>query len=292
MLITEQNNYLELVEKRLSEILSVGADNAYLVNAIRYSVLGGGKRIRPLLSIASSRLQNVNLNVVLDVACAIELIHCYSLVHDDLPAMDNDDLRRGQPTNHKQYDEATAILVGDGLQTLAFEVLSSPLLDIMPLNKLKIIHQISIASGTNGMVGGQMLDLRSTGKKLTLEQLKQMHSFKTGALIKASILCGYLSGAEFSASVYANLEHIADNLGLLFQIVDDILDVTEDSGTLGKTANKDAANDKATYVSLLGLDEARGIAHKLYESIVLDLAKIGNNAMLQELTDSIYKRNH
>jgi farnesyl diphosphate synthase len=259
---------------------------------ICYAVLGGGKRIRPLLSIASGKLNAADFASVLDIGCALELIHCYSLVHDDLPAMDNDDLRRGLATCHKKYDEATAILVGDALQALAFEALSAPTLKIPVDNKLKIIYLVSRASGIDGMVGGQMLDLYSTGRKLTLTDLQNMHACKTGALIKAAILCGYLCGEDFSLDMYTKLGQIADSLGLLFQIVDDILDVTETSDTLGKTANKDAINDKATYVSLLGLEEARAVASELHREIIADLSGIENSTMLQEIATDVYMRNH
>jgi len=286
------NRYLDSINKRLAEIVSPAESNSRLTAPICYSVLGGGKRIRPLLSIASGKLNAADVMTVLDIGCALELIHCYSLVHDDLPAMDNDDLRRGLATCHKKYDEATAILVGDALQALAFEVLSAPSLKIPQDNKLKIIYLVSRASGIDGMVGGQMLDLYSTGQKLTLTDLQNMHVCKTGALIKAAILCGYLCGDDFSLDRYTRLGQIADSLGLLFQIVDDILDVTETSGTLGKTANKDAINDKATYVSLLGLEEARAVAGELHTEIIADLSKIENSIMLQEIATSVYMRNH
>ncbi|MCC2625044.1 MAG: geranyl transferase [Burkholderiales bacterium] len=283
---------LDLIEKRLAEILSDREKNPGLIDPIRYSVLSGGKRIRPLLSIASGKLNAADSKSVLDIGCALELIHCYSLVHDDLPAMDDDDLRRGIATCHKKYDEATAILVGDALQALAFEILSAPGLKISPDNKLKIINIVSEASGINGMVGGQMLDLYSTGQQLNLTDLQNMHMCKTGALIKAAILCGYLCGSEFSLVRYSKLGQIAGSLGLLFQIVDDILDVTQTSDTLGKTANKDVVNEKATYVSLLGLEEAGAIAGELYTEIMVDLSSIQNSDMLQDIATSVYKRNH
>ena len=291
MVKVDKNYYLNLIEKRLTEIL-LSQRNSNLTDPICYSVLGGGKRIRPLLVIAASLINNTDINAVLDVGSAIELIHCYSLVHDDLPAMDNDDLRRGRPSCHKQYDEATAILVGDALQCLAFEVLSAPGLNIPQENKLKIIYLISTASGINGMVGGQMLDLQSTGQRINLTQLQNMHAFKTGALIRSSVLSGYLCGSEFSLDKYTKLGQIADNLGLLFQIIDDILDVTESSNTLGKTANKDAKDDKATYVSLLGLEEARAIASELYTEIITDLSALENKTMLEDIATAIYVRNH
>ncbi len=288
----KEYKYLSCIEERLAKILLERENNSNLLDPVRYSVLSGGKRIRPLLSIASGKLNAADSDATLAVGCALELIHCYSLVHDDLPAMDDDDLRRGVATCHKKYDEATAILVGDALQALAFETLSSPNLNISPENKLKIIHLISTASGINGMVGGQMLDLYSTGQHLNLTDLQNMHMCKTGALIRAAILCGYLCGNEFSFDKYNKLGQVAGSLGLLFQIVDDILDVTESSDTLGKTANKDTANEKATYVSLLGLEEARAIASELYTEIMADLSPMPDSTMLQEIATSVYMRNH
>lgn len=292
MLETNKNKYSNLIDKRLTEILSLRECDASLIDPIRYCVLNGGKRIRPLLSIAAAKLSAASVDVALDVGCALELIHCYSLVHDDLPAMDNDDLRRGVPTCHKKYDEATAILVGDALQALAFELLSAPALKIPPENKLKIIYQVSRASGIDGMVGGQMLDLYSTGHALNLTGLQNMHACKTGALIRASILCGYLCGKNPTLDMCTKLGQIADSMGLMFQIVDDILDVTGTSQTLGKTANKDAINEKATYVSLLGLEEARAVATELHTEIKADLSMIENSVMLQEIATLIYMRNH
>ncbi|MCC2644940.1 MAG: geranyl transferase [Burkholderiales bacterium] len=288
----EKYDYLGIINDRLNNILRLENGNAGLIEPIRYSVLGGGKRIRPLLSIASGRINAADFDAVLDIGCALELIHCYSLVHDDLPAMDNDDLRRGLATCHKKYDEATAILVGDALQSLAFEVLSAPTLNLPQESKLKIINLVSKASGISGMVGGQLIDLYSTGQELTLTILQNMHAQKTGALIRAAILSGYLCGSAFSLDKYNTLSQIADSLGLLFQIMDDILDVTQSSHTLGKTANKDIINDKATYVSLLGLEEARGIADELYREIITDLSRLKNSAMLQEIATIVYKRNH
>jgi farnesyl diphosphate synthase len=206
--------------------------------------------------------------------------------------MDDDDLRRGMPSCHKKYDEATAILVGDALQAMAYEILSSHNLALPADNKLKIIYQLSLASGIHGMVAGQMLDLSFTGQKINLAKLQHMHLQKTGALIRASILCGYLCGHECLLDKYSKLGQIADNLGLLFQIVDDILDVTENSNILGKTANKDASNNKATYVSLLGLEQSKDIANKLYSKIIADLSILENKNMLEEIVNAIYMRNH
>ena len=289
--LISQNQLLEKIENRLFQILNQEQTVKYLSDAMRYSTLDGGKRIRPLLTIAAGFLSNANLDDSINIGCALELIHCYSLVHDDLPAMDNDDLRRGRPTCHKKYNEATAILVGDALQTLAFQVLSSNDINIPDTNKLQIIQLISVCAGSSGMVGGQMQDLLSTGTRLDLQSLQKMHELKTGALIQGSILAGYLGGREIDPTTYTELKEIANRLGLLFQIVDDILDTVKDTATLGKTANKDAINEKATYVSILGLDEAKQASDKLYNEIIVQLGKIKANNMLIDLTNSIYNRN-
>jgi farnesyl diphosphate synthase len=287
----DQSQLLGKIENKLFQILNQDQTIKPLSDAMCYCVLGGGKRIRPLLTIATGALSGAHLNDLINVGCAIELIHCYSLVHDDLPVMDNDDLRRGQPTCHKKYNEATAILVGDALQALTFKVLSDNEINISDTNKLQIIQLIATCAGGSGMVGGQMLDLHSTGHKLDLQSLKKMHELKTGALIKGSILAGYLCGKDVNLTVYAELKKIANEIGLLFQIIDDVLDNVEDTATLGKTANKDAVNDKATYVSILGLDKAKQAADKLYNEIIVKLTKITANKMLIDLTNSIYNRN-
>lgn len=282
---------LECFEKKLAEVLALTEHAPLLMEAMRYSTLDGGKRIRPLLVAAAGRLSYASLDSVLSVGAAVELIHCYSLIHDDLPAMDNDDLRRGRPTCHKKYNEALAILAGDALQTQAFSVLSCDKLEIDAGAKLKIINLLSICSGALGMVGGQAIDLMSTGIKLDIATLKQMHSMKTGALIKASILSGYLSGKQFEQNTYDELTNVANNLGLLFQITDDILDATGDTQTLGKTANKDWLNNKATYVNILGLSEAQNMATKLYYDNLRILEQLMHTSELIELTHIVYKRN-
>ena len=286
-----QELLLAKIEDKLTQVLHHDKAVKFLTDAMCYSVLGGGKRMRPLLTYAAGFLSGAKLDDLISVGCAIELIHCYSLVHDDLPAMDNDDLRRGRQSCHKKYDIATAILVGDALQALAFQVLSSNEINIPDSSKLQIIQQIAAGAGSAGMVGGQMLDLRNTGQKLDLKSLQQMHELKTGALIKASILAGYLCGKDTQADVYTELSNLANQIGLLFQIVDDILDTVADTKTLGKTAHKDAQNEKATYVSLLGLDAAKQTADKLYNEIIGKLTKIKQSDMLIDLTNSIYKRN-
>ena len=251
------------VESALSRCLPA-ADVAphRLHAAMRYSVLGGGKRVRPLLAFAAGEFAAADPARVEHAACAVELIHAYSLVHDDLPCMDDDSMRRGKPTTHVEYDEATALLVGDGLQSLAFVVLAEARLTDEPAAQLEMLALLARASGSRGMAGGQAIDLAAVGQPLTLEELEFMHIHKTGALIRAAILlgagCGKLSPAEREA-----LDHFGKCTGLLFQIVDDILDTEADTATLGKTAGKDAAQNKPTYVSILGVTRAREMANDL-----------------------------
>lgn len=288
-------NNIELlakIENKLDLILTPVGGAAVLWEAMRYSTLGGGKRIRPLLTIAGGQLSSAAMDTLISVGAAIELIHCYSLIHDDLPVMDNDDLRRGLPTCHIKYNEAIAVLAGDALQALAFEVLSADSLDVLVATKLKIINQVATAAGASGMGGGQAIDLISSGKNLDLAQLRQMHDMKTGCLIRAAILSGYLCGSKFDNNIYQCLTNVADKLGLLFQIIDDILDATSDAITLGKTANKDIIQDKATYIKVLGLDGALNAADILYQEILALLGGIANSSHLIELTTSIYNRNN
>ena len=284
------NPILDAIENRLDLFLAQNTQSDLLMEAMRYSSLNGGKRIRPLLTIATGKLNNADFNTLLSVAVAIELIHCYSLIHDDLPAMDNDDLRRGRPTCHKKYNEAIAILAGDALQSQAFAILSDDNLNLPLRTKMKIIQIVSHNAGVNGMVGGQAIDLASTGASIPLEELQQMHLKKTGALIKAAILSGYLVGNDYNKSTYQALSNIADNLGLLFQITDDILDLTTDTSVLGKTANKDLDKNKATYVNLLGIDKSRELTLDLYQDTLTILGNIPKSEELSKLTNFIYTR--
>lgn len=277
------------IESKLEELLP-NSNQELIIEAMRYSSLAGGKRIRPLLTVAGGGLSGASLENLIIIGSAIELIHCYSLIHDDLPAMDDDDLRRGRPTCHKKYNEAIAILAGDALQTQAFNILSSQDLNIADASKLKIINLVSYCAGAFGMVGGQAIDLISTGINLSLEQLKQMHLKKTGALIKASILSGYLSGDQYNENTYSHLDIVAENLGLLFQITDDILDVTADTATLGKTAQKDLVKNKATYVNILGLDKATSMAESLFLENIDILNKLPHSEQLIELAHFVYER--
>lgn len=262
-----------------------------LHEAMRYAVLGGGKRVRPLLVHAAGQLTGAAPERLDRVACALEMIHAYSLVHDDMPCMDDDVLRRGKPTVHVQFDEATALLVGDALQTLAFQhVADAPLCDD-PVRQLGMIRQLAIATGSRGMAGGQAIDLASVGKPLTQPELELMHALKTGALIRAAVLLGALAGQPLSADERNNLDRFAKRAGLLFQVVDDILDCTASTATLGKTAGKDEAADKPTYVALLGLENARAYADELRADARDALAIFGNRATrLNQLADFICHR--
>ena len=262
-----------------------------LHEAMRYAVLGGGKRVRPLLVHAAGEVVGATPEACDAAACAVEMIHAYSLVHDDMPCMDDDDLRRGRPTVHKAYDEATALLVGDALQSQAFIVLAqTPALAAEA--RLKVVAELAVASGSIGMCGGQAIDLQNVGKAMTREALEGMHRMKTGALLRASVRMGALCGNIDQAGLVA-LDRYAAAVGLAFQVVDDILDVTADTATLGKTAGKDAANDKPTYVSLLGLDAARELAAQLRTDAHEALEGFGTRAgRLAELADLIVLRSN
>ena len=264
-----------------------------LHQAMRYAVLGGGKRVRPVLVYATGQALGLELERLNGPACAVELIHAYSLVHDDLPAMDDDDLRRGQPTCHKKYGEATAILTGDALQTLAFRVLCHD--QSMKLDsdaRLQMLGNLAIASGSRGMAGGQAMDLDSVGQELTLVQLENMHIHKTGALILASVRMGYLAAQNADPDQIAGLDHYAKRIGLAFQVKDDILDIEGDTETLGKTQGKDQANSKPTYPSLLGLDGARSLLQQLHQQALDGLSSFDHHAdPLRWLADYIVVRN-
>ncbi|WP_456415369.1 polyprenyl synthetase family protein [Thiolapillus sp.] len=263
-----------------------------LHQAMRYATFNGGKRVRPLLVYASGLACGGELPALDASACAVELIHSYSLVHDDLPAMDNDDLRRGKPTCHKAYDEATAVLVGDALQSLAFEILARPVADISPGTQLQMIQILANTSGSRGMAGGQAMDINGVGQEMSLPELEIMHIHKTGALIHASVQLGALS-AGGSPEQVAKLEHFAKAIGLAFQVQDDILDITTDTRTLGKTQGKDAADNKPTYPALLGLDGARQKAQELLEEALDALAHFGASARhLRRLADYVVGRTY
>ncbi|WP_445366878.1 (2E,6E)-farnesyl diphosphate synthase [Methylomonas sp. BW4-1] len=265
-----------------------------LHQAMRYSVLDGGKRTRPLLTYATGQALGLSEDLLDAQACAVEFIHVYSLIHDDLPAMDNDDLRRGKPTCHKAYDEATAILAGDALQALAFDVLANDsAIQAGAEARVKMIATLTRASGSQGMVGGQAIDLGSVGRKLTLPELENMHIHKTGALIRASVNLASLSKPDLDAEVAKKLDHYAKCIGLSFQVKDDILDVESDTATLGKTQGKDVDNDKPTYPALLGMAGAKEKAQELHEQAVASLAGFGSEAdLLRDLSLYIIERTH
>lgn len=254
---------------------------ARLHQAMRYATLDGGKRLRPILTYATGQTLGVPLDVLDGPACAVEFIHVYSLIHDDLPAMDDDCLRRGRPTCHVQFDEATAILAGDALQALAFEVLAAdPTLAVPPRQRVAMIECLAKAVGSCGMVGGQAIDLASVGVSLDLPALELMHIHKTGALIRASVRLAVLACPELDQTIAARLDHYAKCIGLAFQIRDDILDEESDTATLGKTQGKDKAQRKPTYPALLGLAGAKQKAWEICQDAIESLNPLGERADL------------
>ena len=263
-----------------------------LHEAMRYSALDGGKRLRPLLVLAAAELGDADAAALEQAMAAIEMVHVYSLVHDDMPPMDNDSLRRGKPTCHVQYDEATALLVGDALQTQAFDVLSRPT-GLPAARQLKMVSVLAQASGSLGMAGGQAIDLANVGKAMNQTELEQMHGLKTGALIRAAVALGALSCPELDDAALQRLDQYATKLGLAFQVIDDVLDCEADTATLGKTAGKDADNDKPTYVKLMGLAAARAYAETLVADAVALLEPFGEDALrLRQLAEYVTARNH
>jgi farnesyl diphosphate synthase len=290
--------HLLAVEEALQAWVPADAP-ARLGEAMRYAVLDGGKRLRPLLVLASmeavSHAQRPAwmTDAAMRAACAMELIHAYSLVHDDMPCMDNDVLRRGKPTVHVQFGEAQALLAGDALQTLAFELLTPTVSDMPASVQAQLCGSLARAAGHAGMAGGQAIDLASVGLRLSADALRQMHRCKTGALLEASVVMGALCG-QAPASVTPHLLQFGQALGVAFQVVDDILDVTADAAVLGKTVGKDAANDKPTYVSLLGLDGARAEAKRLADQAhtALDHSGLPHTQALQALAAWVLQRQH
>ena len=263
---------------------------AKLHEAMRYTALGGGKRVRPLLVHASGALFGADADALARAASAVEMIHVYSLVHDDMPCMDDDDLRRGKPTVHVAYDEATALLVGDALQAQAFEVLAGTT-TVPAARTVTMLRLLAEAAGSKGMCGGQAIDLDSVGLSLTLEQLERMHQLKTGAMLRVSVLLGALAGRDLASHEQEALAAYSRAIGLAFQVVDDILDATADSATLGKTAGKDAADNKPTYVSILGLEPSKALAEQLRQQAHDALAPFGEQALrLREIADLIVQR--
>lgn len=282
------------VENALSQRLPNSVLPIRLHEAMRYSVLNGGKRMRPMLTYATGNVLGISPDNLDAIACAVECIHVYSLIHDDLPAMDNDDLRRGKPTCHKAFDEATAILAGDGLQAFAFELLAHDATIIAnPQKRLDMITCLAKASGSQGMVGGQAIDLESVGKMLTLPELENMHIHKTGALIRASVVLATFASDNVNTEIAKKLDNYAKCIGLSFQVKDDILDEESDTVTLGKTQGKDKDNNKPTYPALLGLAEAKQKAQELHEKALENLASFGDEAnLLRDLSRYIIERTH
>ncbi|MGO2136164.1 MAG: (2E,6E)-farnesyl diphosphate synthase [Marinobacter sp.] len=280
------------VDAELDRRIASGSTSERLQEAMRYSVLGGGKRIRPALSLAAASALGQSIDAALVPACAIELIHAYSLVHDDLPAMDNDELRRGRPTAHIAFDEATAILAGDALQAMAFEWLAETP-DIETPARLAMIQELARASGHGGMVGGQAIDLESVGKNLSLAQLETMHRHKTGALIEASVRIGALTAPGVSEQSLTSLTRYARALGLAFQVQDDLLDIEGDTETIGKPQGSDVARAKPTYPALLGLAGAREHLAALLDNALENLQDFGPEAdPLRAMADYVVARTY
>src|SRR5947207_77465 len=264
---------------------------ARLHEAMRYAALGGGKRVRPLLTFAAGEVTRAEHDRLEIAAAAVELIHAYSLVHDDLPCMDNDVLRRGKPTVHVEYNEATALLVGDALQTLAFQLLAEHRLADEPRAQLDMVKLLAVAAGSRGMAGGQQIDLEATGKPLALPELEFMHIHKTGALIRAAVLIGAACGKPLSEAERGHLDRYAKAVGLAFQVVDDLLDYEGSAVTLGKTAGKDSKQGKPTYVSAIGAAPARELAQELRADAHAALGALGSRgARLAALADFVVLR--
>ena len=296
--------WVKLKQAHLEQVLDRVLPSADLIpttlhSAMRFSILGGGKRVRALLCYAAAEVyiqdtSSTDISLTDNAACALELIHAYSLVHDDMPCMDDDDLRRGKPSCHKQYDDATALLVGDSLQSLAFSAISQTSPSQNAQQQLQMLHILAKAAGSLGMAGGQAIDLSSVGKPLNQTELETMHRLKTGALIEAAVLIGAASAqpeASINNAEILALTRYAANIGLAFQVVDDILDVEGDSSILGKTAGKDDNNNKPTYVTLLGLEAAKTYAKQLHDEALSALKPFSTQALrLQQLADFIMHR--
>ncbi len=295
MLFSERlADYQARVERALDYWISAaGGEPESLNEAVRYSVFGGGKRIRPILVYAGGEAFNAEPAALDGCACAVEMIHTYSLIHDDLPAMDDDDLRRGRLTCHKAYNEATAILAGDALQALAFHVLAQdPNITASADQRLKMINTLALAAGPAGMTGGQAIDLEAENRLLNLEELQTMHARKTGSLIKASVELGALGAHSADPQQFDNISRYADCIGLAFQIHDDVLDIEGDTETLGKPQGSDLARNKATYPNLLGLEGAKQAAQEALDEALGHLESFGEEAgMLRDIARYIVERN-
>lgn len=298
MPMTDFQGWVQSIQKRTEAALSAllpGSDiaPARLHSAMRYAILGGGKRVRALLAHAAGETTGAQVENVDAAAAAVELIHGYSLVHDDMPCMDDDDLRRGKPSCHKQFDEATALLVGDALQSLAFQTLAQPGLCSGLETQLKMVQLLATASGSRGMAGGQAIDLASVGANLTQQELEFMHIHKTGALIRAAVLLGAYCGTQQDETRNHALDQYAKFIGLAFQVVDDILDAEADTATLGKTAGKDAEQNKPTYVTILGMTRAKAFAAELHQQAQQSIVAFGEQGTrLAQLADFITQRQY
>ena len=279
-------------EAALGDLLpSAAIEPKRLHDAMRYSTLGGGKRVRAMLVYAAGELTGAADERLRVAAAAVEMIHAYSLIHDDLPCMDDDVLRRGKPTCHVEFDEATALLAGDALQSLAFQLMAEHRLADDTARQMEMMRLFAVACGSRGMAGGQAIDLAAVGRSLTLPELEYMHILKTGALIRASVLLGAHCGTALDEPSITRLDRYAKSVGLAFQVVDDILDEEGDSATLGKTAGKDRADNKPTYTSLLGLAPARELALELLQQSQEALQPFGDRARrLRELAEFIVRR--
>lgn len=290
--------FTAVYRNRINEVLTqvLPAENIEpdeLSNSMHYMMLGNGKRIRPLLVYASGIAFNAEIKDLDKIAASVELIHVYSLIHDDLPAMDNDDLRHGKPSCHKQFNEAIAILCGDALQSLAFDILSGEFIAVKTKTQLALINNLAQAIGTKGMVAGQVLDINAEGKKISQTELEKIHRNKTGALITASIHMGSLAGQQISATQLAFLQEFAQYLGLMFQIKDDILDIEGTTEKLGKKQGADIALNKATYPSIIGMEKAKQLLSDYYIKAIEALEKTKVDAqLLQQITQFIVERDH
>ena len=289
------SNTMREYQTRIQSVLESSLNNAdvpeRLRSAMQYSTLSNGKRFRALLVYAAGLSVDAPMSRLDHVAAAVECIHAYSLIHDDLPAMDDDELRRGQPTNHIQFGEATAILAGDALQTLAFEIIAAPSSGLSDVQARTILLKLAQSSGQIGMVGGQMLDIQATDKQLSRNSLEDVHRRKTGALINASVICGALSSDSVSDEQLRELSNYADNIGLAFQVVDDILDIESSTQELGKPSGSDIEMGKSTYPSLIGIQESKKLATNLYKESIVSIASIGDNTqLLEDLAELVVKR--
>jgi geranylgeranyl pyrophosphate synthase len=293
----EADSQLEALKVRVEEALDhrlppSDSSPGRLHDAMRYATLGGGKRFRALLVYGAGEVVGAGRDALDDPACAVELVHAYSLIHDDLPSMDDDALRRGKPTTHIAFDEATAILAGDALQALAFGVISGESNDVPSDSRsLQQVRILALAGGSTGMAGGQMLDLQGTNNGLAQEALRELHSLKTGALIRASVRLGALCSGSTTDDQLAALDAYATAIGLAFQVIDDVLDEESDTETLGKTSGADRRRGKSTYPALLGIENSRQAARDLYHQAIASLQPLGDNtALLARLAERIVTR--